>query len=877
MPKIRITGTPEMKMGGSTKRVRITEVPQSKLIDNIRMNAGNVMQSGGYADKGATHKYGDQQVGHGYALDRFWSSPAGYPGSTSKVQPYAVTGRTLPEAKDGGDINAEKQEQVLGDFDQDGKQELMNVNGKPHTEGGKNINVPSNSFVYSDTKALKIKNAEILAMFGMAPKKGGYTPAEIAKKYDLNKFKKVIDDPNADENAKKTAQLMSDNYLAKLNKLAAVQEEMKKHMGLDHHDPNVVKTSKYGGMPEFQDGGKPSPTWGMEKDDRNYIPYDQSIASAQGYPIYNPQTTGAYQQWANTQGANLTIDDKMGANTMGWQNPNMYKKPSFTLSPSMDISDAERNAKDIQDQSYYNQPDYNQVPYAPTSGSPINTTEGQIARNKITGSDKKHIGMHGMMNPNFMGDVMNIVQMANLKKFQPYEAPIRTAMPSVVFADPTRAIAAQQEAARIGMEQDAGSANASAGRAMGLARQGQAGAQAADTISKYDEHNIGIANAANQEAIKLTNDQMAREAARLNDLNKGNFLADRDYQREMGRLQATYADRMQKQHDAAVKTAWLNKTSPYFNIGPTGYPEFKDENARIAYERMQQGLPDVTVADRIKSYTDKGWTVDDAIKAVELERGNTRLKHTDPVTHDVYTTTGKYGGRQMRYGGSHMTMPEMAPTYARNTERIPYYQAGGDFGTSLNIPMGPDIPTAIPMQDNTKYAMPFYTGSQGQDNVTLPDAPPMKMQSIKGTDIATMTNNPGNIIYKPTFGKLFGAVDSGIKQKDGKGTFAIFPDIATGFKAYQTQLFGDVDGIMSSRYYKPDTTVNEALKKWSNNGYDGSIYPEIKNKTLAQLTSAERLELNKRQIKHESGSMYNLLRQRGVFKKGGHVLEKFIK
>ena len=83
----------------------------------------------------------------------------------------------------------------------------------------------------------------------------GYTPAEIAKKYDLNKFKKVLSDPNADQGSKTTAQLMTDNYLGKLNKLAQVQEGMKKHMGMDHHDPNAPKKAEYGGqLPEAQYG-----------------------------------------------------------------------------------------------------------------------------------------------------------------------------------------------------------------------------------------------------------------------------------------------------------------------------------------------------------------------------------------------------------------------------------------------------------------------------------------------------------------------------------------------------------------------------------------------------------------------------------------------
>jgi len=58
-------------------------------------------------------------------------------------------------------------------------------------------------------------------------KKGGYTPAEIAKRYDLNKYKAIIEDETSDELSKNTAQLMVANYTKKLSALAVAQEQMK--------------------------------------------------------------------------------------------------------------------------------------------------------------------------------------------------------------------------------------------------------------------------------------------------------------------------------------------------------------------------------------------------------------------------------------------------------------------------------------------------------------------------------------------------------------------------------------------------------------------------------------------------------------------------
>jgi len=158
-------------------------------------------------------------------------------------------------------IEAEGGETVYGDIDGDGGLEHMNINGKRHSQGGVPLNVPEGSFIFSDTKKMKIKDPSILTMFGKSPKAGGYTPAEIAKKYDINKYKAIVEDPEADEISKATAQLMLTNYRKKLSALALVQEEMK---GFPQGIPAVVEGVKdqmpiaaYGGyIPEYQLAGQ---------------------------------------------------------------------------------------------------------------------------------------------------------------------------------------------------------------------------------------------------------------------------------------------------------------------------------------------------------------------------------------------------------------------------------------------------------------------------------------------------------------------------------------------------------------------------------------------------------------------------------------------
>jgi hypothetical protein len=137
-------------------------------------------------------------------------------------------GKTMPEVpREQANIEAEKGETVYADVDGDGMYEHMNIGGERHTNGGTPLNVPEGSFVFSDTKKMTIKDPATLKNFGLSPRKEGYTPAEIAKKYDINKYKAIVEDPTVDYMQKNTAQMMIKNYQRKLAELALVQEEMK--------------------------------------------------------------------------------------------------------------------------------------------------------------------------------------------------------------------------------------------------------------------------------------------------------------------------------------------------------------------------------------------------------------------------------------------------------------------------------------------------------------------------------------------------------------------------------------------------------------------------------------------------------------------------
>lgn len=101
------------------------------------------------------------------------------------------------------------------------------INGPRHFEGGVPMSIPPDSFVYSDTASMRIKDPELQTEFGMPVSKKGYTPAEIAKKYDINKYRKILVDPMSDRLQVNTAEQVIANFQLKLAKLALIQEGMK--------------------------------------------------------------------------------------------------------------------------------------------------------------------------------------------------------------------------------------------------------------------------------------------------------------------------------------------------------------------------------------------------------------------------------------------------------------------------------------------------------------------------------------------------------------------------------------------------------------------------------------------------------------------------
>jgi len=108
-----------------------------------------------------------------------------------------VTDKLSAVPRDEANVEAEKGETVVGDVNNDGYLEHFDIGGKPHTQGGTPLNLPSGSFIFSNTDNLRITDPNTLENFGKRKNKGkGYTPAEIAKQYDINSHIQTLKDKN---------------------------------------------------------------------------------------------------------------------------------------------------------------------------------------------------------------------------------------------------------------------------------------------------------------------------------------------------------------------------------------------------------------------------------------------------------------------------------------------------------------------------------------------------------------------------------------------------------------------------------------------------------------------------------------------------------
>lgn len=592
-------------------------------------------------------KYGaaiDNSKQHMFEFDNRWN-PGSYQGQIGvnpDPDPYARTGNTLPEVPDHmANVNAEKQEQVLGNFTPDGLPSLMNVDGPPHTEGGKNLNLPDNSFIFSDTKSLKIKDPEVLKQFGQSKP---MTPAAIAKQYQLQKFTKVLADPKSDPVSKKTAELMVGNYTDKLQQLAQVQEGMKNHMGIgDNQQQPQLPVAQYG-----------IPGQGMDRHD----------------DVFDVNSYGNNSQSQNSQS---TIGN---ARRVRIQPPNQYYVPQ----PEQNWMQNQLGISGSQNIDQTPLAPIVQLPTSipqPTNMSQVSNPDTRLGSYGITDTKQQTNVPFTSPTPDKLGLANSLLNAATIHRYPGWIAPNGAVTPNTVFEDPTRAIAAIQENANSQTYNNALSGNHKAAIANNLASQGIAGEQSANVAASVNNRNVETSNRASAEVANIANRLHEQNAARLSKMYEQNVISSQQYDNALRESRNDAVKQAQTAWNDRSKLSFLNATSPYFYDNPsTGARGFKSEEARSHFltdvlginagESQGKNVTDKFIADYNNAIRKGARPEDAAYLAKEQSgaRGSRTTKtnaygvpisssYREPEDQGDNVSTQKFGGRikPMKFGG----------------------------------------------------------------------------------------------------------------------------------------------------------------------------------------------------------------------------------
>lgn len=196
-------------------KIKINSLPPGFKIVDGKIVEDQMMREGGYVT-------GDQ-AGYGLVtLPQEYYNNANMNTTRDESVRYSLS--SVP--RDKANIEAEGGETVLTDLNNDNQFGLYNIRGPRHSKGGVPMYLPEQSFIYSDTDKMRFDQTE-MAEYGIESK-SKLTPAQISKKYDLNKYYGSMKDQFADEITARSSELMLKKNMMGLSKLAFGQELKKK-------------------------------------------------------------------------------------------------------------------------------------------------------------------------------------------------------------------------------------------------------------------------------------------------------------------------------------------------------------------------------------------------------------------------------------------------------------------------------------------------------------------------------------------------------------------------------------------------------------------------------------------------------------------------
>ena len=529
--------------------------------------------------------YGGQM---GYGLDlgsrRLWMNQDNDEQSTVH--------RSIKEVpRNEANIEAEGGETALIPSGNDNTYSHFNIQGKRHTNGGVPLNVPEGTFIYSDTKKMKL-GGSVLKVFGKSDKTSKkYTPADLAKQYNLNKYTAILESPKASQLEKRTAELMIQNYNKKLAQLALVQESKK---GYPQGIPKVAeeyyaKTKEYiesqqggknvnqnmqqgqqpqamygmgfkygGGLKRFQGDEEGSevtkPNWHI---DMEKGPVIKEKRNSDAQPIFTPSEEDndlpipPSNDNLNYSGPSLTSNKLFTNYKLGMQNTPNYNDPTLS---EIDLG--------MQQNRKYFDPNLLKINYEPKKLNFYKKEDNEdedytkykqgikYGRSNI---DKRNIAL-ALLNKPYIGP-------------RPTKSTAKFQRSETTYLDPARALAAVAEQANARRQAN----NMFAGRSAMSAKDLPV-STVADIIGQYGNQNVQLGNIAANQATDINNKQIMYDAEQDRLLRN----AESIYGQNLNESQRNYL----KGITAAINTADKNAAdiynlnmseSPYYAIDPSTY------------------------------------------------------------------------------------------------------------------------------------------------------------------------------------------------------------------------------------------------------------------------------------------------------------------
>ena len=426
------------------------------------------------------------------------------------------------------------------------------IKGNRHTEGGVPLNVPEGTFIYSDTKKMKL-GGPVLKMFGKSEKSTKkFTPADLAKQYNLDKYRAILNDPKSDPIAKRTAELMLQNYDKKLAQLALVQEGKK---GFPQGIPQVAQ-NYYNQMVEAS--GKQNEDIEGTQEDRQELQEETQPQAMYGMGF---KYGGGLRRFQGDKDGNEVDITNIRPPRFTYTNP-----PTFDdnkLSPPKS-SDDYYTVQTVDDEHI-------------TSNKTLYPDDNKELKSgfKTYGDNIKY----GWTNPDKLNLLNSLINLASVKRSTPFEPAVQLQRPQTFYTDPSRALAAnaeQMNAARQAAGMFAGPQSRYSFNA------GQYGKNAADIIGQYAMQNVGIGNQAAQQNAAITNQQMQYDAQRAKRLYDAGVIGEQQYQNAMRPARAAVLQAYTQGKQNAADFYNLSSTqSPYYAYDPSrGTIYFRSEQAR---------------------------------------------------------------------------------------------------------------------------------------------------------------------------------------------------------------------------------------------------------------------------------------------------------